>query len=99
MIIIEMRRIFTVKMEISQNIYALFAGFFVWFFIAPQAKRKNYGNLFASYTMTLILSLVGTGDLIMVKPIAFFFTVGGVFAFFYVLFTRTIQVIIKIGNE
>ncbi|WIW71632.1 MULTISPECIES: hypothetical protein [Anaerosinus] len=86
-------------MEISPNLYALFAGFLVWFCIAPKARCKNYGNLFAAYTMTMALTLVGTADLIIIKPIAFFFTVGGVFAFFYVLFTRTIQIIIKIGNE
>lgn len=86
-------------MEIGQNMYVLFAGFFVWLLIAPKINQPHYGDHFFAYTVALLLSLVGTSDMVLSNPVAFFFTVGGTVAFFYVLFTRTIRIIVKIGDE
>jgi len=42
-----------------------------------------------------LFSLVATSEIIMIKPVAFFFTVGGVLAFCYLVARKTIRVTIK----
>jgi len=78
-----------------QNINIVVLGFFVWLVIAPRRNSSRYGELFLAYMATLLFSLVGSSEMIMVKPVAFFFTIGGVVAFFYVVVSKTIRIVVR----
>lgn len=67
-------------------------GFLVWLIIAPRAGSPQYGESFLAYMVALLFSLVGSSEIMMVKPVAFFFTIGGVFAFCYILASSAIRV-------
>lgn len=82
-------------MGLIQNSNTILLGFLVWLFIAPRRNSSRYGELFLAYMVTLLVSLVGSSELIMVKPVAFFFTIGGVVAFFYVVVRKTIRIAIR----
>ena len=82
-------------MELMQNYNIVLSGFFVWLIIAPRRNSARYAELFLAYMTTLLFSVVGSSELIMVKPVAFFFTVGGVIAFFYVLLRKTVTIVIR----
>jgi len=82
-------------MGFIQNSNIIVLGFIVWLFIAPKRNSSRYGELFLAYMTTLLFSLVGSSELIMVKPVAFFFTIGGVIAFFYTLLSKTVTIVIK----
>jgi len=72
-------------MDFSQNIYVVVCGFLVWLAIAPRTNAPRYGEWFLAYMVALLFSLLASSEIMMVKPVAFFFTVGGVFAFCYVV--------------
>ena len=82
-------------MELMQNYNIVLLGFLVWLIIAPRRNSTRYAELFLAYMTTLLFSVVGSSELIMVKPVAFFFTVGGVIAFFYVLLRKTVTIVIR----
>lgn len=82
-------------MGIMQNSNIVVLGFLVWLFIAPRRNSSRYGELFLAYMTTLLFCLVGSTEIMMVKPVAFFFTVGGVLAFFYVVIRKTVTIVIK----
>ncbi|AIF51033.1 hypothetical protein [Pelosinus sp. UFO1] len=82
-------------MEIMKNSNIIIYGFLVWLFIAPRRNSSRYGEFFLAYMAALLFCLVGSSEMIMVKPVAFFFTIGGVFAFFYVVVRKTIYIAIK----
>lgn len=82
-------------MEISQYSYVVLVGFFVWLTIAPRNSSPRFGELFLAYMAALLFSLVAATEIIMTKPVAFFFTVGGVLAFCYLVARKTIRVTIK----
>ncbi len=84
-----------ISMGFIQNSNIIVLGFIVWLFIAPKRNSSRYGELFLAYMTTLLFSLVGSSELIMVKPVAFFFTIGGVIAFFYTLLSKTVTIVIK----
>lgn len=79
-------------MELMQNSNIVALGFLVWLFIAPRRNSSRYGELFLAYMTSLLFSLVGSSELLMVKPVAFFFTIGGVLAFFYVIVRKTVRI-------
>jgi hypothetical protein len=81
--------------ELIKNSNIIIYGFFVWLFIAPRRNNSKYGEFFLAYMTALLCSLVGSTELMMVKPVAFFFTIGGVFAFFYVVVRKTIRIAIR----
>lgn len=78
-------------MEISQNIGTIFSGFMVLWFLAPRATSPYYGQLFLAYMVALLFIVVGTADLIMIKPTAFFFMVGGSVAFLLNVFMKIVR--------
>lgn len=82
-------------MEFAKYINIVLIGFFVWLVIAPRVRSPRYGELLLAYTTALMLSLIGTSEIMMIKPDAFFFTVGGVFAFCYVVARRTLRISVK----
>ncbi len=82
-------------MEISKYINVILMGFVVWVGIAPRFGNPNYGERFAAYMTALLFCLLATSEIMMVKPIAFFFTIGGVLAFCYVIARMTLRVTIK----
>lgn len=84
-----------ITMGIMQNSNIVVLGFLVWLFIAPRRNSSRYGELFLAYMTTLLFCLVGSTEIMMVKPVAFFFTVGGVLAFFYVVIRKTVTIVIK----
>ena len=69
-------------MEFSKYFLVVAYGFVVWTLIAPRFGSPRFGELFLAYMAALLFSLQATSELILIKPVAFFFTVGGVFAFF-----------------
>ena len=84
-----------ITMGLMQNSIFIVLGFLVWLFIAPRRNSSRYGELFLAYMTTLLCSLVGSSEIIMVKPVAFFFTIGGVIAFFYVVVSKTVTITIR----
>lgn len=72
-------------MEYSQYLFVVVCGFIVWLVIAPRSGMQGYGEWFLAYMGALLLCLIGSSEIMLVKPVAFFFTVGGVFAFCYVV--------------
>lgn len=67
-------------MNITPNFYFEISGFLIWYLMAPKKKRE--GQPFLAYTIAFLISLLISSDLIYSKPSAFFFNVGGSFAFF-----------------
>ncbi len=82
-------------MEIIKNSNIIVLGFFVWVFIAPKKNSPQYREMFLAYMTALLFCLVGTSELMLTKPSAFFFTIGGVFAFIYTVVRKTIYITIK----
>lgn len=82
-------------MEFSQNIYIVLYGFLVWLVIAPRLGASLDSDWFLAYMAALLFSLIGSSEIMMVKPVAFFFTVGGVFAFAYVVARSMVLVRIR----
>lgn len=82
-------------MELAKYNDVVFIGFLVWLLIAPRTNSPQYRELFLAYMAALMFCLIGTTEIILIKPIAFFFTVGGVFAFIYVVLRSTVQVSIR----
>lgn len=78
-------------MGLLQNSTTIILGFIVWVLMAPRLNRPHYGEKFLAYMTALLFSLLASSDLIYSKPVAFFFTVGGSFAFFYVILRITFQ--------
>ncbi|HEY3425593.1 MAG TPA: hypothetical protein VGL27_12410 [Negativicutes bacterium] len=82
-------------MEFLKNSNIILMGFLVWVTIAPRFNSPQYGELFLAYMVALLFSLIASSEIIMIKPVAFFFTVGGVLAFCYVVARKTIKITIK----
>lgn len=82
-------------LELMKNSNIIIYGFFVWLFIAPKRNSSRYGEFFLAYMTALLFSLIGSSEIMMVKPVAFFFTIGGVLAFFYVVVRKTIRIAIR----
>lgn len=70
-------------------------GFIVWLGMAPKLKSPHYGESFFAYVVALLLCLIGTSEIILIKPIPFFFSIGGVFAFILILARLTVRIRIK----
>jgi len=82
-------------MELLKNGNIILMGFLVWVTIAPRFNSPRYSELFLAYMVALLFSLIASSEIIMIKPVAFFFTVGGVLAFCYVVARKTIKVTLK----
>lgn len=82
-------------MEFMKNSNVILMGFLVWLLIAPRGSSPRYGELFLAYMTALLFSLIGSSELMMTKPVAFFFTIGGVLAFCYVVVRKTIRITIR----
>ncbi|MBP1763331.1 MAG: hypothetical protein H6Q65_389 [Firmicutes bacterium] len=86
-------------MEFFKNTNFVVAGFLVWLFIAPRITSPRYRELFLAYMTALLICLIATSEIMTIKPVAFFFTVGGSFAFFYVLLRSRIRIKITRGGK
>lgn len=82
-------------MDIFNNSNIILVGFFVWLLMAPRAGSKQYGEMFLAYMSALLFCLIGSSEIMMTKPTAFFFTVGGAIAFCYVVVQATIRISIR----
>lgn len=82
-------------MDILKYSNVILLGFLVWLTLAPRVGNPRYGELFLAYMATLMFCLIGTSEILMIKPVAFFFTIGGVLAFIYVVARSTIRISIK----
>lgn len=82
-------------MEFVQHSNIILVGFLVWLVIAPRFGNPRYGELFLAYMAALMFCLIGSSEIMMIKPVAFFFTIGGVLAFFYIIARMTIWVTIR----
>ena len=72
-------------MEFATYSHAVFWGFLVWLLMAPRSGNARYGERFLAYMTALALCLIGTSEIIHIKPVPFFFTVGGALAFAYII--------------
>jgi len=86
-------------LEFFKNTNFVVAGFLVWLFIAPRITSPRYRELFLAYMTALLICLIATSEIMTIKPVAFFFTVGGSFAFFYVLLRSRIRIKITRGGK
>lgn len=82
-------------MEFVQHSNIIIIGFFVWLIMAPRVGSPRYGEFFLAYMTALLFSLIGSSEIMMIKPSAFFFTIGGVLAFFYIIARMTIKVTVR----
>ena len=78
----------------AENRTAVLAGFIIWWTLAPRLRSPEAVERFLAYLTAMMLLLVATADLIMVKPLPFYFMVGGGLAFFY-QFSRLLFRIVK----
>ena len=65
------------------NRTAVLAGFIVWWSLAPRLHSQEAVERLMAYLTAMMLLLVATAELITVKPLPFYFMVGGGLAFFY----------------
>lgn len=72
-------------MEFFKNSNIILLGFCFWAAIAPRFSSSQYSEWFLAYMTALLFCLIGSSEIMMVKPVAFFFTVGGSFAFCFLL--------------
>lgn len=79
-------------MEFGPNAYIVACGFLVWLAIAPRSTMSGYGEWFLAYMSALLFSLIASAEIMLIKPVAFFFTIGGVFAFCYVVARSMVMV-------
>ena len=79
-------------MEFINNSNIIFVGFVVWLLMAPRLTNASGSQSFLAYMVALLFSLLVTSDLLFIKPVAFFFTVGGVLGFFLVVARNTIRI-------
>jgi hypothetical protein len=86
-------------MEISQHFGIIVMGFVVWFFMAPSKKNADYGKALPAYMVTMMLCIEASSDLMMSRPNAFFFTVGGSAAVFFVLFMRLLRHVVYVERK
>lgn len=82
-------------MDFGPNAYIVMWGFLVWLMMAPRAGMPRYGEWFLAYMTALLFSLIASAELMMVKPAAFFFTVGGALAFCYVAARSMVMIRIR----
>lgn len=82
-------------MDLMAYNYVIVFGFLVWMLIAPKGKHRSDPIMFLAYMTALLFCLVGTSEIMMIKPVPFFFTVGGVLAFCYEVVRRNIRIIIR----
>ena len=82
-------------MDFAKYTNVVLLGFLVWLLIAPRVGNPRYRELFLAYMAALMLCLFGTSEIMLVKPVAFFFTVGGVFAFVYIVARSAVRVSLK----
>lgn len=79
-------------MDFINNGNIIFIGFVVWLIMVPQMTSFQNSQAFLAYMVALLLSLLVTSDLLFIKPVAFFFTVGGVLAFLLVVARTSIRI-------
>jgi len=84
-----------IAMDIFHYGNVILMGFSVWLIMAPRIGNPRYGELFLAYMTALLFSLIGSSEIMMIKPTAFFFTIGGVLAFFYVVFRSLVKISVK----
>lgn len=82
-------------MELLSHGNVIVLGFLVWLVIAPRVNSPQYRESFLAYMVTLLFCLIGSSEIMMIKPIAFFFTIGGVLAFCYVIMRSSIRLSIR----
>ncbi len=82
-------------MEFTKYTNVVVMGFLVWLIIAPRVHNPRYRELFLAYMSALMLCLIGTSEIILVKPVAFFFSVGGGLAFIYIVIRSAVRVSIR----
>lgn len=79
----------------GSNLVIIAIGFLVWLLMAPRISSPKYGELFLAYMATLMFCLVGTTEIMMIKPIPFLFTLGGVLAFIYIIVRISVKITIR----
>lgn len=72
-------------MDVTQYVSTIGMGFTVWLAVALLSDVFHHSERFLAYMVSLLFCLIGTSEIIMVKPVAFFFTVGGTLAFGYLV--------------
>ncbi len=82
----------------AANRTAVLAGFIVWWTLAPRMNRAGAFDRLLAYLTAMMVLLIATAELIMVKPLPFYFMVGGGLAFFY-QFSRIVIRIARRGGE
>ncbi|CUH97850.1 hypothetical protein P22_3997 [Propionispora sp. 2/2-37] len=82
-------------MESIMNTSIIFIGFLVWLVIAPRFNSPRYSELFLAYMTALLFCLIGSSEIMMIKPAAFFFTVGGSLAFCYIVARMAVKFSVK----
>lgn len=82
-------------MEFFKNTSTILYGFLVWLAIAPRFNSPKYGESFLAYMAALLFCLIASSEIMMIKPVAFFFTIGGSIAFCYVVARMAIKFSIK----
>ncbi len=82
----------------AANRTAVLAGFIIWWTLAPRMNRAGAFDRLLAYLTAMMVLLIATAELIAVKPVPFYFMVGGGLAFFY-QFSRLFFRIAKRGEE
>lgn len=82
-------------MDLVKHSNIVLLGFCVWLAIAPRTRSPQFSELFLAYMVALLFSLIATSEMILTKPIAFFFSVGGALAFCFVVARSAVRITIR----
>lgn len=86
-------------LEIGQNLGTIGIGFLIWWILAPRSNGKEHGQPWLAYLVTMLVCLEVSSEMMMSRPNAFFFTVGGSIALFFVLLMRLLKSVVYIERK
>lgn len=75
----------SVMEELFSQTNIVVMGFVFWVLISPNVLKSRDNGMIPAYLIALYLSLTVSADVMNILPTAFFFSVGGGLAFFYML--------------
>lgn len=86
-------------LEIGQNLGTIGIGFLIWWILAPGKSGKEHSQLWLAYLVTMLVCLEVSSTMMLSRPNAFFFTVGGSMALFFVLIMRLLKSVVYIERK
>lgn len=81
-------------MEVSTFISIIGLGFAICLLMAPR-PGPGFGEKFIAYVVALLLALIATTDIFLIKPVAFYFTLGGLLAVVFLFIRSSVRITVR----